>query len=68
MIKINAEIFEVDHVLGHLVGDDFAFRNAGFAGGQHGGRAVRVGATDVADLMPAQALETHPDVGLNVFN
>jgi hypothetical protein len=51
-----------------LIGDDGGFRLAGFARCDHRRRTVRVGATEIRDLMPTQPLEAYPDVGLHMLD
>ncbi len=49
-------------------GDEFLRRLAGFLRRQHDRRAVRVVGADEMHLVALHALETHPDVGLDVLH
>ena len=57
---------EVARVLGGDALDENVGRDAFLLGAQHRRRAVRVARADVQAAVAAQALETHPDVGLDV--
>ncbi len=48
--------------------DEGLRRDAFLLGGDHDRRAVRIVGADEVDGVPAHALETHPDVGLDVFH
>ena len=55
-------VFE-PHTINQLLG-----RNAFLFGAKHHRRAVRVIRTDVVDLMLLHFLESHPDIGLDIFH
>ena len=50
------------------VGDELLRRDAGFFRRNHDRRAVRIVGADEIHLVPAHALEPHPDVGLDVLH
>jgi hypothetical protein len=50
------------------VGHELLRRLAGLLGGNHDGRAVCIVGADEVHLVALHALETHPDVGLDVFH
>ena len=68
IVELDVEPGEVaDVVLAH-VGDQRLFAAAFLAGPNHDRRAVRVVGADIDAAMPAQLLETHPDVRLDVLD
>jgi hypothetical protein len=48
--------------------DEFLRRLPGFPGREHDRRAVRIVGAHEMHLVPLQALEAHPDIGLDVFH
>ena len=67
VVVVDREAFEILFVLGANALDQLLRRHAELFGLQHRRRAVRVVRADVDALMTPQTLETHPDVGLDVF-
>ena len=67
VVVVDQETREVARVgLAHLLDQRFR-RGALLLGLEHGRRAVGIVGADVGHLMAPQALETHPDVGLDVL-
>ncbi len=68
VVEIHAERREVAHELLADPGREFLGRHAQLARLDHDRRAVGVAGADVGAVVAAQFLETHPDIGLDVFH
>jgi len=68
VIEHDAEVSEVRDVRLLVVRDDGFRRHAVLSRADHDRCAVRVAGADEIDLVALQALETHPDVGLDVLD
>ena len=68
VVERHAEVGEVARVLGVHTFDELLGRDAFLRGTQHHRRAVGVVGADVMAFVPAQFLEPHPDVGLDVLH
>ena len=68
VVEGDLEVGEVLEVYRVRARDEVLGRDSLLAGADHHGRAVRVVRADVDALVPAQLLEAHPEVGLDVFH
>jgi hypothetical protein len=68
IVEADEKIPEVRLVFTPHAFDQFLGLDAQLARFQHDGRAVCVVGADVDAVMPAQLLEAHPDVGLDIFH
>ena len=68
VVKADVKAVQVRLAPGSDVGHELLGRFASLLGGNHDGRAVRVVGTHKVDRVALHALETHPDIGLDVFH
>ena len=68
LVMVNEKAAEIAQMLAVALIDELLRRDAFLFRAQHDGRAVRVVGADVVALMPAQALEAYPDIGLDIFH
>jgi hypothetical protein len=65
-VEIDEEVFEVALMFDAHAVDELFRRDAGLLGAEHDRGAMRVVGANVMHRMALHALETHPDVGLDV--
>ena len=68
VVELDVKAVQVLFATGGNVGHECLRRFAGFFGGDHNRRAVGVVGANKVNLMPLHALETHPDIGLDVLH
>ncbi len=68
VVEFDQEAGEIARVLVEHPRDQLLRGNSFLLGTQHDRRAVGVVGADVVHLVPAQALEAHPDIGLDVLD
>jgi len=68
VVKGDVEAIEVGLAASGDIGDESLWRDAGFLGGNHDGRAMRIVGTHEMHCRTAHALEAHPDIGLGVLH
>ena len=67
VVEGNLEVGEVGGMLGVAAGDELLRGDSFFSGAHHNGRAVGVVCADIDAFVTAHFLESHPEVGLEVF-
>ena len=68
VFKFDVEAVEVVQMGGVHRGDEVFLGDALGTGAEHNGRAVSIVGTDIDAVIASQFLESHPNVGLNVFD
>ena len=68
LVMVDEEATEIAQVFAVALVDELLRRDAFLFRAQHDRRAVRVVGADIVALMPAQALEAYPDIGLDIFH
>ena len=68
IIELDIKASKVALMISFDVGDLCFRRQAILLGFQHDGRTMGIIGTDIAAVVTARALETHPNIGLNVFH
>ena len=68
VVKVNVKTVQVRFATSGDVGHKLLWGDAGLLGGNHDGCAVRVVCAHEIDFVALHALETHPDVGLDVLH
>ena len=68
LVMVNEKAAEIAQMLAVALIDELLRRDALLFRAQHDRRAVRVVGADIVALMPAQALEAYPDIGLDIFH
>ena len=68
LVMVNEKAAEIAQMLAVALVDELLRRDAFLFRAQHDRRAVRVVGADIVALMPAQALEAYPDIGLDIFH